>query len=304
MTRPLALLAILLTAACAPRPAPPGPAAAANPPRKSGAAATQLTVKGSDTMVLLAQKWAETYMDEHPETAIQVTGGGSGTGIAAILDGTTDIANSSRPIKSSELDAAREKGREVVEHRVAQDALCVVVNAANPVAALSMAQLRAIFTGAVTNWSVVGGDDAPIIVYSRESNSGTYAFFKEHVLLDADFVATAQTLPGTAALATAVTKDRNGIGYGGAAYFLGNTTTRVVEIKRDKDSPALSPLTADGVNVAVIRDLSYPISRYLYCYTLGEPQGAVKEYLDWILSPAGQRIVEELDYVPMVTTGA
>ncbi|MEO7992982.1 MAG: PstS family phosphate ABC transporter substrate-binding protein [bacterium] len=265
----------------------------------SAVAADSITVKGSDTMILIAQRWAEVYMKGNPGTSIQVTGGGSGTGIAAIIDGTCTLADASRPIKQSELAKGQEKGKTIVEHKVALDALCIVVNASNTVPALSLPQVKAIFTGAVSNWSQVGGPDLPILLYSRESNSGTYTFLKEEVLNNADYSASAQTLPGTAAIANAVAKDGGAVGYGGAAYFAKKTGVRIVPIKRTKDDAAVSPIKNGLVDEEAVRSMTYPISRYLYCYTSGEPAGALKAYLDWILSPAGQKLVQDLEYVPL-----
>lgn len=265
------------------------------------AAADQITVKGSDTMVLIAQRWAEAYMKSNPGTTIQVTGGGSGTGIAAIIEGTCNIANSSRPIKASELAKGKDSGKNIIEHKVALDALVVVVHPSNTVKELSVAQLKAIFTGAVTNWNQVGGSDSPIVIYSRESNSGTYGFFKEHILANADFTPTALYMPGTAAIKNGVSKDPKAIGYGGAAYFAGKGGTKIIPIKQTKDSPAINPIKADGhVDEAKIRSLEYPIARYLYCYTVGQPSGALKKYLDWMVGTEGQKYVRAEGYVPLV----
>ena len=181
--------------------------------------AANVTVKGSDTLVILAQKWAEIYMKKHPETKIQVTGGGSGIGFAALQNNTTDIADASRPIKAAERAACiKSFGKSPREYKVALDGLSVYVNANSKLEELNLDQLKDIFTGKVTNWKDLGGTDSPITVYSRENSSGTYEFFKEHVLKGQDFVSSAQTMPGTAALLQAVSKDPNGIGYGGAAY--------------------------------------------------------------------------------------
>ena len=172
-----------------------------------------ITIKGSDTMVILGQRWAEVYMKQHPGSRIQVTGGGSGTGIAALINGTTDIAESSRPMKDKEKEEVKTKrGKEVAEIPMAVDGLAIYLNASNPVKELSLDQVKQIYTGKVTNWKEVGGKDAKIILYSRENNSGTYAYFKEHVLENADFHPTAQTLPGTAAVTNAVAKDPKAIG--------------------------------------------------------------------------------------------
>jgi phosphate transport system substrate-binding protein len=262
-----------------------------------------ITVKGSDTMVILSQRWAEEYMKSHPGVAIQVTGGGSGTGIAALVNGTTTLANSSRPIKPEEVAQAKRGKIDVVEFKTAMDGLAVVVNADNTVPSLTMKQVGQIYTGYVSNWKQVGGPDRKIIRYSRESNSGTYVFFKEHVLNNRDYAADCQTMPGTSAVAEAVARDPNGIGFGGVAYFATNPKLRIVPIaKDDKDAP-ISPLLPDGaINYKAIWDQSYPISRYLYVYSAGQPQGEVKAYLDWILGPEGQAIVEKIEYVPMPST--
>jgi phosphate transport system substrate-binding protein len=253
-----------------------------------------LSLKGSDTMVILAQRFAEGYMHAHEGTTIQVSGGGSGTGIAALLDGTTDIADSSRPISARETtDLQTRQHAAPHETRVAIDALAIYVNQASTVQSLSMEQLSQIFTGAVTNWSAVGGPDAPIVLYSRENNSGTYAYFKEHVLHDADFAAQAQTLPGTAAVINAVSHDPNGIGYGGIGYAEG---VRVLPIANGGEPVA--PTMEHAL------DGTYPISRYLFMYTAGEPSGIAADFLTWVVTPAGQALVEQAGYYPLPAAGA
>ncbi len=242
-------------------------------------------------MVILGQRWAEVYMQKHPGVVIQVTGGGSGTGIAALVNGTTDIAESSRPIKEKEVAAVRERrGLPVLELPVAVDGLAVYVHSSNPVQELSLAQLKAIYTGAIRNWSQVGGKDERIILYSRENNSGTYVYFKEHVLENADFFPTAQTLPGTAAVINAVARDPRGIGYGGIAYGGG---VKHVRVKKDANSPAVEP-TMENVLAA-----KYPISRHLYWYFAGTPTGEVRRFIEWVLSPEGQRVIERVGYYPL-----
>jgi phosphate transport system substrate-binding protein len=272
----------------------------------SPAVAGNITVKGSDTMVLVAQRWAEKYMQQHSDVSIQVTGGGSGTGIAALLNATTDIANSSRPIKASERKTAREAGIDVVETPVAMDALSVVVHKDCPINELTMNQVKAIYTGAVNNWRDLGGPAKAIVRYSRESNSGTYVFFKEHVLGNADYASDCQNMPGTAAVATAVAKDPAAIGFGGVAYFLNQPDVKIVSIKKDKDSPAVSPLGPDhqSLNFAAIHSTDYPIARYLYCYTAGKPSGALGSYMSWIVGKEGQTVAEELGYVPLPKTAS
>ena len=253
--------------------------------------ARPVTVKGSDTMVILGQRWAEHYMESHPGAVVQVTGGGSGTGIAALINGTTDICQSSRPMKEAERAQMKAKfGREPEEILVARDGLAIYVNEVNPLTELSLAQARAIYQGDVQNWKAVGGADAPILLYSRENNSGTYAYFKEHVLEGGDFSARAQTLPGTAAVVNAVSKDVNGIGYGGDAYAKG---VKLLALKRDDATPGVLP------SDATIHDESYPLSRGLFFYLRGTPTPEAKAFIDHCLSVEGQKLVTEVGYFPI-----
>jgi phosphate transport system substrate-binding protein len=254
--------------------------------------AGNITVKGSDTLVILAQKWAEVYMGKHPETKIQVTGGGSGVGIAALQNKTTDICDSSRKMRAAEIaNCVAAFGKRPTEYKVALDGLSVYVNEDNPLKEISVEQLEKIFTGRIRNWKQVGGSDAPITVYSRENSSGTYEFFKEHILKGADFVASAQTMPGTAALLQAVAKDKNGIGYGGAAYGKG---ARALLVKKDEGSPAIEPNEENVVSG------KYPIWRYLYNYVNpAVDKGEVAAYLNWIRSDEGQKIVKDIGYFPL-----
>lgn len=253
--------------------------------------AKTITVKGSDTMVILAQRWAEKYMAAHPDVTIQVTGGGSGVGISALINGTTDICNSSRPMKMSERDKLKIRfGSLGVEIKSARDGLSVYVNDASPVSELSLAQIKKIYTGEITNWQEVGGPNAKMIVYGRENSSGTYVYFRDFVLGGKDYTPLMQSMPGTAAVVNAVAKDKMGIGYGGAAYAKG---VRFVKVKKDENSPAYEP-TAENV-----KNGSYPISRYLYMYTCSKPTGAMKDYIDWILSDEGQSVVHNVGYFPI-----
>jgi phosphate transport system substrate-binding protein len=266
----------------------------------SAFAAKNITVKGSDTIVVMGQKWAEVYMQKHPEAAIQVTGGGSGVGIAALINGTTDIANASRKIKASEIDKAKAAGYYPEQFKVAMDSLAIVTNAANPVKELSLKQIKGIYMGNINNWNEVGGANQPILRYCRESSSGTYSFLKEEVLKNKDYAADCQTMPGTSAIANAVSKDPAGIGYGGAAYFIKQPGVKILSIKKDDKSPAINPVKPDGtLDYEATWSGTYPIWRYLYMYTAFKPQGEIKAYLDWILSPEGQKIVEEIGYVPL-----
>lgn len=254
--------------------------------------AGSITAKGSDTLVILAQKWAEVYMQQQPDTEIQVTGGGSGTGFAALQNKTTDLANASRPIKPKEVAACvKAFSKRPTEYKVCLDGLSVYVNEDNPVKELTIDQLDSIFTGKVKNWKEVGGKDEPITVYSRENSSGTYEFFKKHVLKKKDFAASAQTMPGTAAVLQAVAKDKLGIGYGGAAYGEG---AKALAVKKDADSAAVEP------SVETIADQSYPIWRYLYIYVNPAlDKGEIAAYLEWIRSDAGQTIVANVGYFPL-----
>lgn len=266
----------------------------------AGFGAQNITVKGSDTIVILGQRWAEKYMQQNADVAIQVTGGGSGTGIAALMNGTTDIANSSRPIKDSEIEKAKQAGYYPFEVKAALDSLAVVVGADNPVEVLTLKQIMGIYTGRINNWNEVGGKDEAILRYCRESNSGTYVFFKEHVLKNQDYAADCQTMPGTSAVANAVGKDSKGIGYGGAAYFTSAPGLKIISVKKDDKSDAVNPVKTDGkLDYDAAWTGRYPIARYLYLYTGFKPKGQIKQYIDWILSPEGQKIVEEVGYIPV-----
>jgi phosphate transport system substrate-binding protein len=254
-------------------------------------AARGLTIKGSDTMVILGQRWAERYMGAHAGEIVQITGGGSGTGIASLINGTTDLCMSSRPMSDDEKFKLRDRYKTLgVEIPVARDGLSLYVHSSNAVHELNLQQIRDIYLGRITNWKQVGGADTPIILYSRENSSGTYVYFKTHVLGNRDFSPRAQTLPGTAAVVNAVARDPNGIGYGGAAYAKG---LRVLAVRKDAKSPAISPTPA------TVRDGSYPITRYLYFYARTKPSGKAKAFVDYVLSDAGQGVVTEVGYFPV-----
>lgn len=245
----------------------------------------KITVKGSDTMVILAQRWAEKYMNTHEGISIQVTGGGSGTGISALINGTTDICNASRPMKQSEIKKLKERfGTLGVEIPCAKDGITIFLNESNPVTDLTMDELKKIYTGAITNWKQLGGKDAKIVMYSRENNSGTYVYFKDNVLKGQDYAPSCQNLPGTAAVVNAVSKDVNGIGYGGHGYSKGVKLCKVNGFEPSENN---------------IGSGKYPISRSLYMYLRNKPSGAVKQYVDWILSPDGQKIVTQIGYFPL-----
>jgi phosphate transport system substrate-binding protein len=254
--------------------------------------AGNITVKGSDTLLILAQKWAEVYMGQHADVKISVTGGGSGTGFAALQNQTTDLCDASRKAKSAEIASCiKAFGSRPTEYKVALDGLSVYVNPENPLKELTVAQVGDIFTGKITNWKEVGGPDEHISLYSRENSSGSYEFFKEHVLKSQDFAASAQTMPGTAAIVQAVLKDKGGIGFGGAAYGGG---TKSLSIKKDDTSPAIDPTEEN------VENQTYPIWRYLYVYV--NPvldKGEIAAYLNWIRSDDGQKCVKDVGYFPL-----
>jgi phosphate transport system substrate-binding protein len=251
---------------------------------------SKVTVKGSDTMVILSQKWAELYMKKNPGTSIQVTGGGSGVGLAALINGSTDIANSSRPIKPAEMEKLKARYSTLgVQIPCAKDGLTVFINKTNPVSELTIKQIGKIFSGEITNWKQVGGPDAPIKLYGRESSSGTFEFFKDHVV-KTDFDPSLQSLPGTAAIVNAVKKDKNSIGYGGAAYAEG---VKDCKVKKDDKSAGVLP------TAATVKNNTYPITRYLYMYLKSKPTGDTKAFIDWILSAEGQDVIEGVGYYPL-----
>ena len=255
--------------------------------------AGNITVKGSDTLLILAQKWAETYMGSHADVKISVSGGGSGIGFAALQSQTTDLCDASRKIKPAEIQKCMVAfgGPRPTEYKVALDGLSVYVNPENPLKELTVAQVGDIFTGKITNWKEVGGADAPITVYSRENSSGTYEFFKEHVLKGKDFAASAQTMPGTAAIVQAVVKDKNGIGYGGAAY---GGSSKLLAIKKTEASPAIAP------NEETVMNGTYPIWRHLYVYVNpAQDKGEIGAYLTWIRSDEAQKYVKDIGYYPL-----
>jgi phosphate transport system substrate-binding protein len=257
----------------------------------AAARAETVTVKGSDTMVILGQRWAEEYMKKNPDTTLQVTGGGSGTGIAALIAGTTDICQSSRSIKPAEKEKLRDRYNTTgVEIPVARDGLSIYLHASNPINELTIDQLKQIFTGKITNWKDVGGPDNRIIVYSRENSSGTYVFFKEHVLGGMDFTARAQTMPGTGVVVNAVAKEKFGIGYGGAAYAKG---IKIPKIKKDASSPGVAP------TLETVKAGTYALSRPLFFYLRNAPSGAIKAFKDWVLSADGQAVASKVGYYPV-----
>jgi len=256
--------------------------------------------KGSDTMVNIALAWAEQYQQLHPETQISVTGGGSGTGIAALINGTVDIANASRQIKPEETEQIEQNGNIPVEFVVARDAIAVIVNPNNPINKLTIPQISAIYTGEINNWSELGGEDRPIVRLSREVNSGTHVYFLEEVIRmggDDDslmFSTDTLLLPSSEGITTEVSQNPNAIGYDGLGYV--TPDTKVVAIARDYNSTYYLP-TVDTVNNG-----KYPIARDLYMYTVDDPIGVVKTYLEWIFTTEAQDIVKQQGFVPINTS--
>jgi phosphate transport system substrate-binding protein len=252
---------------------------------------------GSDTIVNLAVKWAEKYQEQHPDVRITVTGGGSGTGIAGLINGTVDIANASRRMKAEERDAAQANGITPVEHVIARDAIAVVVHPSNLVDRLTLQQLSDIFSGCITNWSEVGGEDGPIVLLSRESNSGTHVYFLEQVVRlgdkDATTLFSPDTLlmPSSEGISVEVRQNPNAIGYDGLGYVTPDQKTIAVAT-----GPGGSFVLPE---IETVNSGEYPIARDLYMYTAGEPQGIIAAYLAWIRSPEGQAIVGELGFVPL-----
>lgn len=254
--------------------------------------AGNITVKGSDTMVVLAQKWAEAYMQKNPGTKIQVNGGGSGIGFAALQNSQTDLATASRPIKAKETEGCiKSFGKRPLEFKVALDGITIYVSPENPVEQLSIEELEGIYTGKIRNWKELGGPDLAITVYSRENSSGTYEFFKEHVLKGKDFVASAQTQQGTAGVVQAVNKDKGGIGYGGVGYATG--------VKRLKVSKAKGETYYEPSEEAVLAG-DYPLWRNLFIYVNPALNtGDVASFLKWMRSDEGQKLVTEAGYYPL-----
>lgn len=256
---------------------------------------------GSDTMVNLALAWAEAYQQVNPGANLSVSGGGSGTGIASLINKTTDIANASRKIKTEEVENAQANGIEPTEFVVARDAIAVIVNPDNPVDQLSLQQLSDIYSGKINNWSEVGGEDRPIVRLSRETNSGTHVYFLEEVLRlgqddnDTLFSTNTLLLPSSEVIGAEIRTNPNAIGYDGLGYVTPDMKVIAVADERADNQDFLYP------SPETVNNGTYPIARDLYMYTAGSPSGFVKEYLDWIFLPEAQQIVTQLGFVPIVT---
>ncbi len=253
--------------------------------------AQKMTLKGSDTVLPLAQKEAETYMKENKGASITVVGGGSGVGISAMIDGTTDIAMASRSIKMDERLKLQEAGRAYKEIKIAFDALGVIVNPGNKVGQLTREQLEGIYTGKITNWKEVGGEDLKIVVYARETSSGTYEFFKEHVMNRKNYASSVLNMPATGAIVQSVSQTKGAIGYVGLAYV--EKDVKAVAVSYDKGKTFVKPSVATAMNK------TYPIVRPLFFYIPSKNEKAAKPFVDYILSAAGQSIVEKVGYIKL-----
>ncbi|MCI0513415.1 phosphate ABC transporter substrate-binding protein [candidate division KSB1 bacterium] len=258
-----------------------------------------IQIKGSDTLINLVQRLSEVYMEKNPNAGIAVTGGGSGVGIASLIANRVEIANSSREMKEKEYASAKENGVVPTEIVIAIDGLSVIINAGLPIKSLTLEEVGKIFRGEISNWNLVGGPNAPISLYGRQPNSGTYVFFQEFVLGNKDYSPKMKQMNGNAQIIEGIKADKGGIGYVGIGYLhddQGNLVAglKVMDIAKDKKSPAVTPLVSENVKSGL-----YPLSRPLYQYVNGKPKGAVKNFIQFELSPEGQKIVEEMGFYPV-----
>ncbi len=260
-------------------------------------AGENITVKGSDTMVNLGQAWAEEFMKENPSTSIAVTGGGSGTGIAALLNKTCDVAQSSREISKKERELAKTKGLTVQEIKVGTDALVVVVHPANPIQEVTVQQLSGIFSGKIKSWKEIGGNDQPILVLSREKNSGTHVYFLEEVVRKGkkdgpeEFAPSVLMMLSSQAVEQEVSSNQTAIGYFGLGYL--NPKVKALKIFQEKTKTFVAPTVENAL------DGSYPLSRPLYFYLPNQAEGTIKQFVDFVLSEKGQAIVLDMHFVPL-----
>lgn len=257
-----------------------------------------IQISGSDSEVNMVQNLAEAYMKKFPEQSIAVTGGGSGTGIAAIINQQTDIANSSREMNETEYQQARAQGVEPMAIPFAIDGLAVIINHELPITELTIEQISNVYKGSITNWSELGGPDLPITVYGRQSNSGTYVYFRDNVV-KADYTNNMRNMNGTAQIVEAVRSDQSAIGYVGIGYIVdkdGKVADRisVMNVSANAETPAYSPLNKENVESGL-----YPISRALYQFTNGMPEGPMLDFIRYELSPEGQQVVANAGYYPL-----
>lgn len=256
-----------------------------------------IVIKGSDTMVNLSQAWAEAFMKKNPNASISVTGGGSGTGVAAFLNGTCDIANSSRPMSAREIDQAKQRNVLPKATTAALDGLAIAVHSSNSLDSIAMPDIAGIFSGKITDWAKVGASPGKIVALSRESNSGTHVYFKEHVLNNGQYGAPVLFMPSTKSIQQEISTNARAIGYGGEAYFKKKPNLKILPVAAKKGG---TPVYPSNENVA---NKKYPISRGLYMYTAGSPRGLAGEFIKFTLSPEGQQIVQQIGYVPLPRRG-
>ena len=286
------LTVLLFLSACGSRNSQNGAQPGGNP------AQAYIENKGSDTLVNLALAWAEKYQNDHPEVQISVTGGGSGTGFTALINGSIDVANASREIKPEEIEEAKKNGFEPVEFIIANDAIAVIVNPENPISELTLEQVSRIYKGELTNWKELGGEDRPIVRLSRETNSGTHVYFLETVVRlgsnedKAIFSADTLLLPSSEGIISEVSDNPNAIGYDGLGYV--TKEVKMIALAKAAGDPYILP------SAETVISNQYPISRHLFMYTRGQPEGLQKDYIEWILSPEAQAIVTELGFVPVI----
>ncbi|MGB9877875.1 MAG: PstS family phosphate ABC transporter substrate-binding protein [bacterium] len=289
----LALAVFFATKSKAPSPISPTPTTSS---KTRSELRGKIVIKGSDTLLPLAQAWAEEFMRRNPNVSVSVTGGGSGVGIAALLDGTCDIADASRNLKPEEEEKAKKIGIQIHETKVAIDGISLIVNPKNPVNNLTIPQLKDIYTGKLKSWKELGGPDVKITAVGRDTPSGTYELFKEKVLGGENYSPTVLSTPSNNQIATTVSQDLGAIGYVGVAYadeFAKAGKVKIIAVAKDKNSTPVMPTKEN------IKSHKYPLFRFLLNYTRGKPEGLIKDYLDFVLSPDGQKIVEKVGYIPL-----
>ncbi len=253
----------------------------------------EVIVKGSDTILNLTQRLAEAFSAVQPDVTVSITGGGSGVGINALINREIDIANASRSIKSKEISSARANGVNPVEIVIALDGLSVIVNSKNPVSRLTIDQIGAIYRGEITNWSQLGGPNKKIVLYGRQPNSGTFVFFRDEVV-KGEYATSMRQMNGNAQIVEGVNADEGGIGYVGLGYIKGISGIKPLSVARTTAGPYFSP-----ADEASVRSGAYPLTRPLYQYTNGVPKGLVRAFIEFELSPEGQKIVEEEGFIPV-----
>jgi phosphate transport system substrate-binding protein len=251
--------------------------------------AQKVVIKGSDSVLPLGQKVAEQFMKSNKNVNISVVGGGSGVGIAALIDGTTQIAMTSRPIKMDEKLKLKAAGRQYKEVKIAYDALSIIVNPGNKVTQLTREQIEGIFTGKIKNWKEVGGDDMKIVAYARETSSGTYEFFKEHLLNRKNYASTCLNMPASGSVVQSVSQTKGAIGYVGLAYV--DKSVKAIGVSTDKGKTYVKP------SIATAKNKTYPIVRPLYFYYPTKSEATVKSFIDYVIGKTGQGLVSQIGYI-------